>query len=121
MACRRTHVPGCGMLQLAELGARERDPPLLRAEVHEHGVVFYAEYDAEPVGVVGDLVVDGERLGRGRRGRGVERAAWQVAPGRGAGGLHNYHHAPSLARPAAGCHCRTDHGFGSGTVVVNCI
>src|SRR6266849_201668 len=77
------------MLQLAELGARQRDPPLLRAEVDEHGVVFHAEYDAEPVLVVGYLIVDGEYLGRGRRSRGSERAAGQVAPGRGARSLHN--------------------------------
>jgi hypothetical protein len=44
------------MLQLGELGARERDPPLIRAEVHEHGVVFHAEYYAEPVLVVCHLI-----------------------------------------------------------------
>jgi len=77
------------MLQLGELGARQRDPPLLRAEVHQHGVIFHAEDDAEAVFVVGDLIVDGERLGRGRRSRGGERAAGQVAPGRSAGCVHS--------------------------------
>ena len=50
---------------------------MIRAEVHQHGVVFHAEDDAEPVGVVGYLIVDGERLGRGRRSRGAEWAAGQ--------------------------------------------
>src|SRR5215472_1548832 len=86
------------MLQLCELGAREQDPPLMRAEVHEHGVIFHGEYDAEPVLVVRHLIADGERLGRARRSRGVERAAWQAAPGSEAGCLHNYHHAPSLPK-----------------------
>src|SRR5690348_7279603 len=89
------------MLQLGELGARERDPPLLRAEVHQHGLVFHAEDDAEPVLIVGHLIVDVERLGRGRRRRGRERAAGQMAPGRGAGCVHSYHHAPSMAGPAS--------------------
>jgi len=44
------------MLQLGELGAREQDPPLMRAEVHKHGVVLRAEDDAEPVLVVRHLV-----------------------------------------------------------------
>src|SRR5215469_7029576 len=88
------------MLQLGELGARQRDAPLMRAEVHDHGVVFHAEDDAEPVLVVRHLIVDGERLDRARWSRGVERAAGQVAPGRAAGCLHSYHHAPSHARPA---------------------
>ena len=116
--------PGCpagGRLQLGELGAGQRDPPLLRAEVHQHGVFFHAEDDAEPVLVVGDLIAGGERLGRGRRGRGAERAPGQVAPGRGAGCLHRYHHAPSRAGPPAGCRCRTDHGLGSGTVERHCV
>ena len=90
------------MSQLGELGARERDPPVIRAEVHKHGVVFHAEDDAEPVLVVGHLIADGERLGRGRRGRGVERAAGQVAPGRGAGSLHSYYHAPFSAQRQVG-------------------
>src|SRR5262249_29279185 len=102
MACRRAHAPGCRMLQLAELGAREEDPPLIRAEVHKHGVVFYVEDDAEPVLVVGHLIVDGERLGRAHRSWRVERAAGQVAPGRGAGSLHSYHHAPFSAQPQVG-------------------
>jgi hypothetical protein len=71
---------------------------LIWAEVHEHGVVFHAEDDAEPVCVVRHLIMDGERLGRARRGRGVERAAGQGAPDRAAGCLHSYHHAPSPAR-----------------------
>jgi len=57
---------------------------VIRTEVHEHGVVFYAEDQAEPVLVVGDLIVHGERLGRRRRSRRGERAAGQVAPSRGA-------------------------------------
>jgi hypothetical protein len=40
----------------------------MRAEVHKHGVVFHAEYDAEPVLVVRHLIVDGERLGRPGQG-----------------------------------------------------
>src|SRR5215472_17475201 len=87
------------MLQLGELGAWQRDPPLLRTEVHEHGVVLHTEDDAEPVLVVRHLIVDGERLGRARWSRGVERAAGQVALGRDAGCLHSYHRAPSLPRP----------------------
>ena len=111
------------MLELGELGARQRDPPLLRAEVDEHGVVFHAEYDAEPVLVVGYLIVDIEYLGRGRRSRGSERAAGQVAPGRGAGCLHNYYHALFPARPGltAGCQCPTDHGLRSGIVEMHCV
>jgi len=70
---------------LAELGARQRDPPLLRAEVHEHGVVFQAQDDAEPVCVVRHLIMDGERLAQAYRRPGIERAAGQVAPGRAAG------------------------------------
>ena len=81
-------VPGRGMLQLGELGAGERNTPLLRAEVHKYGVVVHAEYDAESVLVVGHLIVDCECLGRRRRSRGTERAVGQVAPGRGAGCLH---------------------------------
>ena len=73
-----------GVLQLGELGAGERYPPVIRTEVHEHGVVFHAEDQAEPVLVVRDLIVHGERLGRRRRSRRGERAAGQVAPGRGA-------------------------------------
>src|SRR2546423_14418776 len=72
----------------------------MRAEVHEHGVVFHAEDGAEPVSVVCHLIVDGERLGRTHRSWGLERAAGQAAPGCGACGLHGYHHAPSQARPA---------------------
>lgn len=86
------------MLELGELGAGERNTPLMWAEVHKHGVVFDAEYDAESVLVVGHLIVDGERLGRRRRSRGAERAVGQVAPGCGAGCLHSYHHAPSGAQ-----------------------
>src|SRR6516164_8083524 len=86
------------MLELGELGARERDTPLMRAEVHEHGVVFHSEYDAESVLVVRHLIVDGERLGRARGSRGVEWAAGQVTLGREAGCLHSYHHAPWLPR-----------------------
>ena len=88
------------MLQLGELGAREQDPPLVRAEVRKHGVVFHAEDDAEPVRVVRDLIADGERLGRTRRSRGMEWAGGQVAPGRGAGCLHTY--IMRLPCPAAG-------------------
>jgi hypothetical protein len=44
---------------------------------------LHAEDDAEPVCVVRHLIVDGERLGRAHRSQGVERAAGQVAPGRG--------------------------------------
>src|SRR5215472_15685933 len=99
------------MLQLCELGAREQDPPLMRAEVHEHGVVFHGEYDAEPVLVVRHLIVDGERLGRGRRSWGVERAAGQVAMGRGAGCLHSYYHAPSRAESG---YCPANHVLASG-------
>src|SRR5215471_21472224 len=41
---------GRGGLELGQLGARDRDPQLLRAEVHEDGdVVFHTEDDAEPV------------------------------------------------------------------------
>src|SRR5258708_18847914 len=87
------------MLQLGELGAGQRNPPLLRAEVDEHGVVFQAEYHAKPVLVVGYLIVDDEYLGRGRRSRRSERAAGQVAPGGGARSLHTYYHAPSQPRP----------------------
>jgi len=72
------------MLQLGELGAGERNPPVIGVEVHKHGVVFHAEDQPEPVLVVGDLIVNGKRLGRGRRSRRGERAAGQVAPGRGA-------------------------------------
>ena len=61
------------MLQLGELGARQRDPPLLRAEVHKHGVVFDAQDDTEPVRVVRHLIVDGERLGRAHQSRGLKR------------------------------------------------
>jgi len=61
---------------------------VLGAEVHQDGVVVDAQDDAEAVFVVGDLIGDGERLGRGRRSRGGERAAGQVAPGRGARCLH---------------------------------
>src|SRR5215471_12896278 len=68
-----------GMLQLGELGAGERNPPLRRAEVHKHGMVLHAEYDAESVLVVGHLIVDGECLGRGRRSGGAERAVGEVA------------------------------------------
>src|SRR5215469_5701071 len=85
------------MLQLGELGAGERNPPLIRAEVHKHCMVFHAEYDAESVLVVGHLIVDVECLGRGRRSWSVERAVGQVALGCGAGCLHSYHHAPSRA------------------------
>jgi len=93
------------MSQLGELGARERDPPLIRAEVHEHGVVFNGEDDAEPVLVVRHLITDGERLGRAHRSRGVERAAGQVAPGSGARCLHSYIMrlpCPAAGGPAAG-------------------
>src|SRR6516165_12224574 len=99
------------MLQLGELGAGERNPPLRRAEVHKHGVVFHAEYDAESVLVVGHLIVDGERLGRGRRSRGAERAVGQVALGCSAGCLHSYHHAPFRADTG---YSRTDCFLGSG-------
>jgi hypothetical protein len=34
------------MLQLDELGARKRDPPLLWAGAHNNGVSFGAEYRA---------------------------------------------------------------------------
>jgi len=76
------------MLQLGELAAWERDPTSIRAEIHEHGVIFHAEYDAEPVLVVRHLIVDSERLGRGRWVRGAERAARQPAPGRVTRCLH---------------------------------
>jgi hypothetical protein len=92
---------GYGMLQLGELGTWERDPPLMRAEVHKHGVVFHAKYDAEPVRIVRHLIVDGERLGRARRSRGVERAAGQAAPGRNTRCLHGHHHAPCPYRQAS--------------------
>ena len=59
------------MLQLGELGVRERDSPLLRAEVHEHSVVLYAEYDAEPAFIVRHLIAYGERLRGPRRSRGL--------------------------------------------------
>ena len=111
-------VPGSGMLQLGELGAGKWNPPLIRAEVHQYGMVFDAEYDAKSVLVVGHLIVDGERLGRGRRSRGAERAVGQVAPGSGAGCLHSYHHAPSRAETGYG---RTDHLPGSGTVETHCV
>src|SRR6516165_4286810 len=87
------------MLKLGELGARERNPPLIRAEVHEYGLVFHAEDDAEPVLVMCYLVACREPLGWGRRSRCVERAARQAAPGRGAGCLHSYHHAPPRPGP----------------------
>jgi len=93
-------APRCGMLKLGELGARERNPPLIRAEVHEYGLVFHAEDDAEPVLVMCHLIACREPLGWGRRSRCVERAARQVAPGRGAGCLHSYHHAPPRPRLA---------------------
>jgi hypothetical protein len=41
-----------------KLGARQRHPPLLRAQVHQHGVVFHTEDDAEPAGVVGHLIAE---------------------------------------------------------------
>jgi hypothetical protein len=63
------------MLQLGELGARQLDPPLLRADVHKHGVVLDAQDDAEPARVVRHLIVDGERLGRAHQSRGLKRAA----------------------------------------------
>ena len=89
--------------KLAKFCARKQDSPLLRAEVHEHGPVFHAEYDAEPILVVRHLIAYYERLSRARRSRGFERAAGQVALGRAARCLHSYHHAPSGAlagRPA---------------------
>src|SRR6266851_3867252 len=73
------------MLQLRQLGAGDRDPQLLRPEVHEHRHVFlHADDGAEPVLVVGHLIVYGERLARTQRRWGIERAAGQVAPGCGA-------------------------------------
>jgi hypothetical protein len=124
MACRRACTRP-GMLQLGELGARERDPPLIRAEVHEHGAVFHPEYDAEPVRIVRHLIVDNERLGRAHRSWRLERAAGQVAPGSSAGGLHSYHHAPSVAWAAGPAgrrfRFRTDHDLGWGTVEAHCI
>lgn len=86
-------------------------------------MIFDAEYDAESVLVVGHLIVHGERLGRGHRSWGFERAAGQVAPGRGARCLHNYYHALFPARPGltAGSHCLTDHGLRSGIVEMHCI
>jgi len=93
---------------------------LIRAEVHKHGVVFHAEYYAEPVFVVCHLIACRERLGRGRRGRGVERAARQAAPGRGAGCLHSYHHAPPAPAGVVGeapvTIGRTHHDLGAGNV-----
>ena len=50
---------------------------MIRAEVHKHGVVFYVEDDAEPVLVVGHLIVYGERLGQAHRSR-----ALNALPGR---------------------------------------
>src|SRR5689334_9425236 len=116
-------MPGWEVLQLGELRAGKRDPPLLRAEVDTHGVVFHAEYDAEPVLVVGHLIVDGERLRWGGRSRRSERAARQMPPGRGAWCLHSYHLAPSLAGTGglAGDCSRTNHGCGSSTVETHCI
>src|SRR6516165_8009117 len=98
------------MLQLGELGAGERNPPLRRAEVHKHGMVFHAEYDAETVLVVGHLIVEGECLGRRRRSWGLERAVGQVTLGSGPGCLHSYHHAPSRAETG---YNRTDYLLGS--------
>ena len=105
------------MLELGELGARERDPPLIRAEVDEHGVVFHATDDAEPVLVMCHLIACRERLRWGRRSRGLEWAARQVAPGRGAGCLHCYIMrlpCPAAGGPAAGL--RSVHTMISGGV-----
>jgi hypothetical protein len=84
--------------KLAKFCARKQDSPLLRAEVHEHGPVFHAEYDAEPILVVRHLIAYYERLSRARRSRGTERASGQVALGRAARCLHSYYHAPSRAQ-----------------------
>ena len=81
------------------------------AEVHQHSVVFYADYDAKPVPIVGHLIVDGECLGWGRRSWGAERAVGQVALGCGARCLHSYHHAPSRAKTG---YDRANHILGSG-------
>ena len=112
-------APGVRMLQLRELGARDQDPPLMRAEVHEHSVVFCSEYHAEPVLIVRHLIADGERLGRGRRSWGAERAVGQITPGRGAGCLHSYIMrlpCPAAGVSAAGLRCRTHHDLVWGSV-----
>src|SRR5262245_21366518 len=93
----RSSRPVALVSEFGQLGARNRDPQPLRAEVHEDGdAVFHTEDDAEPVFVVRHLIVHGERLGRSRRSWGIEGAGGQVAPGFGAGWLHRYHHAPSV-------------------------
>ncbi|CAG6397815.1 hypothetical protein SCOCK_60148 [Actinacidiphila cocklensis] len=74
--------PGTAVLQLGHLDVRAQDPHLLRAEIHERrDTVLDADYPAEAVHVMCDLVARGEVLG-GRRGRCLEGAGRQATLGR---------------------------------------
>jgi hypothetical protein len=90
---------GSFLLQLGHLRVRTQDPHLRRAEIHEHGdSVLDADNPAETVHVVGDLVADGEVLGRGGD-RGFEGTGGQVTL-RCSRLCHPPQYAPTAAPPA---------------------
>src|SRR5215472_3632175 len=90
--------------QLEQLGAREGDARLVRAEIHEHGrLALHADDHAKAVLVVRHLIAQGIVLNR-RRGFGdVEGACWQRPPLRGAGWLHRLQYALLRAATTADC------------------
>jgi hypothetical protein len=76
--------------ELGQLAVRRRDPLLLGAEVDEDGNLFLDPDDhAEPVTVMGYLIMKGVVLDVPDRGRDVvEGTSGERAPGRGASCLH---------------------------------
>lgn len=86
--------------EFGQLGAGRLDALLVRTEIDDQGDPVLDPGDrAEPVSVVGDLIIHGVNLGRRADWLwDVERAAWQVAPGRGAERGHHHQYAPTLRR-----------------------
>jgi hypothetical protein len=96
-----TALASARVSELAQLGARHYEPHTARTEIYGQGsVLLDADDPTEAVGVVSNLIPQGELLSRRRGGRGAEGTGGQVAPGRSAGWFHHYQYAPVRPLPA---------------------